>query len=405
MLFWLYGGGYKFGNAGQPIYSGAPFAALEDVVLVSTNYRTNLFGFPIAPSITNITERNLGFLDQRAALDWVQSNIEAFGGDPERVTIFGQSAGAYGVDVLLTSVWPDGIPFHAAIMQSGTYSYNPLSPCNNTDYAGWNSLLEHTGCANATSSYQCILDTPVDDLRYAQEKFNINFGMGGDNYTVVCDPRLRREAGRFARVPVIGGSNVDDGSYYAAKNGTDIDAYFAAVFANETALKAQVLAAYDINPAEHRFDNQTILSQIHTDWNFHCPAMFLSNSSTRYVPTYRYLFNATFPNQRLTRLPDNRWPVSAQMAYHASEIPIVLSTYDRVNATAEQIALSDTMRRAWARFARNPWTPPIRGWEVSGTNGSLVMDFGSDGGSGVDLRRDTTGKCEVWKDFIWKKHP
>jgi carboxylesterase type B len=275
VLYWMYGGGFRFGNAGQPIYDGSHFAALENVIVVSVNYRTNLFGFPIAPDITNLTERNLGLLDQRAGLDWVQRNIASFGGDPDRVTIFGQSAGAYAVDVLLTNPWPEnsGPPFHAAIMQSGTYSYNPLSNCNNTDYAAWNKLLDRVNCTNTTSPYECILSTSVDDLRYAQEYYGIGFSMAGDNITIVCDPRLRREAGNFTRVPVIGGSAVDDGSYYAAKNGTDIDHYFDVVFKNETALKKSVLEAYALNPAEGRFDNLTILSQIHTDWNFHCVSL------------------------------------------------------------------------------------------------------------------------------------
>lgn len=117
VLVWIYGGGFKFGNAGQPIYDGSHFAALEDVIVVSINYRTNVFGFPLAPDITNLTERNLGLLDQRTALYWVQNNIEEFGGDPDRVTIFGQSAGGYSVDVLLTALWPDGPPFQAGIMQ------------------------------------------------------------------------------------------------------------------------------------------------------------------------------------------------------------------------------------------------------------------------------------------------
>ena len=272
VLYWMYGGGFRFGNAGQPIYDGSHFASLEKVIVVSVNYRTNLFGFPIAPDITNLTERNLGLLDQRAGLDWVQQNIAAFGGDPDRVTIFGQSAGAYAVDVLLTNPWPEdtGPPFQAAIMQSGTYSYNPVSNCNNTDYAAWNKLLDRVNCTNTTSPFECIMSTSVDDLRYAQEFYGIGFGMAGDNITIVCDPRLRREAGNFARVPVIGGSNVEDGSYYAAKNGTDIDHYFDVIFKNETALKKSVLEAYALNPAEGRVDNLTILGQIHTDWNFHC---------------------------------------------------------------------------------------------------------------------------------------
>ncbi|KAF1949000.1 alpha/beta-hydrolase [Byssothecium circinans] len=413
VLFWLYGGGFKLGSTNLPIYSGAPFAALENVIVVSANYRTNVFGFPSTPAITNLTERNLGLLDQRAALAWVQRNIEAFGGDPDKVTIFGQSAGGYAVDVLLTSPWADDdLPFQAAIMQSGTYSYNPLPNCNNTNFAAWDSLLNHTNCTSSspTKAYQCILDTPVDMMRYAQEKYGITFGMAGDNVTIVCDPRLRREAGKFAKVPVIGGSNVEDGSYYAAKNGTDIDRYFNVTFPGETELKAKVLAAYDINPAEGRWDNMTRLTQIHTDWNFHCPAVFLSNSSTRYTPTYRYLFNATFPNNRLpypSILPDNRWPLTpndTQGAYHASEIPLVFSTYNRTNATREQKELSNVMRRAWANFARDPWTAPIEGWGVSGANGSWVMNFGTDGKAGVGFGVDRTGKCDVWKDFIWGKH-
>ncbi|KAJ4287825.1 hypothetical protein N0V90_012529 [Kalmusia sp. IMI 367209] len=404
VLFWIYGGGFKFGNAGQPIYDGSHFAALEEVVVVSINYRTNVFGFPIAPDITNLTERNLGLLDQRAALNWVQNNIEVFGGDPDRVTIFGQSAGAYAVDVLITAPWPDGPPFHAGIMESGTYSYNPLPNCNNTNFVAWDNLLKRINCNNATSTFECVLNTTTSEIRYAQEEYNLSFGMAGDNITIVCDPRLRREAGQFARVPVIGGSTAEDGSYYAAKNGTDIDLYFNTIFPDETELKMRILDAYKLDPAEGRFDNMSILTQIHTDWNFHCPAVFLSNSSHRYVPTYRYLFNATFPNQRLRYLPDDRWPVPVQKAYHASEIPIVFSTYNLTGATVEQVYLSDTMRTAWANFAKNPWKAPIKGWKTSGTNGSFVMDFGTDGKNGHRMVKDVTGKCWAWKDFIWNKH-
>jgi len=277
VLFWIYGGGFNFGNAGQPIYDGSHFAALEDVIVVSINYRTNVFGFPITPDIKNLTERNLGLLDQRAGLDWVQRNIEVFGGDPNRVTIFGQSAGAYAVDVLLTAPWPDGAPFHAGIMESGTYSYNPLPNCNNTNYESWNKLLTRLQCDNATSTFGCVMNKTASEIQYAQEKYNIGFGMAGDNVTIVCDPRLRREAGNFTRVPVIGGTNLDEGSYYAAKNGTDIDRYFKTYFSNETDLKAKILGAYKLDPAEGRFDNQSILAQIHTDWNYHCVSTSLMN--------------------------------------------------------------------------------------------------------------------------------
>lgn len=79
----------QFGNAGQDTYDGSVFASYEDVIVVTTNYRTNVFGFPSSPELPE-TGRNLGFLDQRMALDWVQRNIAAFGGSADKVTIFGE---------------------------------------------------------------------------------------------------------------------------------------------------------------------------------------------------------------------------------------------------------------------------------------------------------------------------
>jgi hypothetical protein len=101
-----------------------------------------------------------------------------------------------------------------------------------------------------------------------------------------------------------------------------------------------------------------------------------------------------------------------------SDVPIVFSTYNVTNATTEQKALSDTMRGAWARFARDPWsqTGPMEGWNIagegtvdiggttSGVNGSSVMVFGVDGKAGVQFGKDVTGKCGVWREFIWGKH-
>jgi len=94
VLFWIYGGSLQFGNAGQPGYDGSSFAAFQDVIVVTTNYRTNVFGFSNSPQIP-AGQQNSGFLDQRKALEWVQGNIARFGGNPAGVTIFGESAGGY----------------------------------------------------------------------------------------------------------------------------------------------------------------------------------------------------------------------------------------------------------------------------------------------------------------------
>jgi carboxylesterase type B len=226
-----------------------------------------------------VTERNLGLLDQRAGLDWVQQNIKNFGGDPKKVTIFGQSAGGTSTDILLTSYPSNSTPpFHAAIMMSGTISWLPIANCNNTNYSPWNNLTANVGCngTDATKVFECMKGKNVTEIKYAQEKYSIGIQQACDNITLVSDPRLRREAGNFARVPIISGACVDDGSYYAVKSGPNVTDFFATTFPNKTELREKILAAYPLG-SEGRVDNITLLSQIGTDWQFHCVSGFLSS--------------------------------------------------------------------------------------------------------------------------------
>ena len=139
VMFWIYGGALQFGNAGQPAYDGSYLAGFEDVVVVTFNYRTNVFGFPASPEL-QLANRNLGFYDQRLALSWVQSNIKAFNGDPKKVTIFGESAGALSVDALITTS-PVNPPFRAAILQSGQASLAKFIGRTNSTTA-WLDLTE-----------------------------------------------------------------------------------------------------------------------------------------------------------------------------------------------------------------------------------------------------------------------
>lgn len=225
-----------------------------------------------------MTERNLALLDQRAGLDWVQRNIKNFGGDPNKVTIFGQSAGSTSTDILLTSYPSNSTPpFHAAIMESGTYAWLPVPNCNNTNYSPWKNLTATLGCnsTDTTEAFECVKGKNASEIKYVQEKYGIGIQQACDNITYVSDPRSRREAGNFARVPVISGACVDDGSYYAVKAGPNVTDYFATTFPNKTELRDKILDAY-LTGTEGKVDNITLLSQIGTDWQFHC----VSRSST-----------------------------------------------------------------------------------------------------------------------------
>lgn len=169
-----------------------------------------MFGFPASPELP-LTDRNLGFLDQRFALDWVQRNIHAFGGDAEKVTLFGESAGAFSIDTLLTSFPKNSTPpFRAAILQSGQFSYSVTPPISSDP--AWNNLTASLGCPGTHSSnLTCVRAANGTTI---QNIININsliFSPVADNITVAANPAARRLSGDIANVPVLAGTNAQEG--------------------------------------------------------------------------------------------------------------------------------------------------------------------------------------------------
>lgn len=169
-----------------------------------------VFGFATSPEIP-ITERNLGFYDQRFALDWVQSNIAAFGGSPDKVTIFGESAGGFSVDALLTSFPANSKPpFRAAIMESGQISYNAQSrPSTEPE---WNTLAGLLGCPGSYGdNLTCLRAANASDIKNAIEMNDLTFNPVGDNITLMENAMQQRLSGNIAHIPILGGSNSQEG--------------------------------------------------------------------------------------------------------------------------------------------------------------------------------------------------
>ncbi|OHW98385.1 para-nitrobenzyl esterase [Colletotrichum incanum] len=136
VLVFIPGGGWQLGHGRSDL---SAFAAYENIIAVTLNYRTNVFGFPSSPDIP-LTERNLGLHDQRFALSWVQANIASFGGDPSKVTIWGESAGSFSVDHHLKAYADEASPpFRAAVMSSGQTNFGPLS-VPSTGNKSWTEL-------------------------------------------------------------------------------------------------------------------------------------------------------------------------------------------------------------------------------------------------------------------------
>ncbi|KAJ4289125.1 hypothetical protein N0V90_011467 [Kalmusia sp. IMI 367209] len=401
VLFWIYGGGLYFGDASLAQYDGSHFAAYEDVILVATNYRTNVFGFPNAPELP-LQDRNLGFLDQRFALDWVQRNIHAFGGNPDKVTIFGESAGSFSVDALLTSFPKDSSPpFHAAIMESGQISYRG-SPGIGKPYPdatpSWEALAAALNCTNAQSNLTCIAAAPATTIKAILERDFLFFWPQYDNRTLVTDAAARRRAGSIARVPVLSGTNADEGRFLVYSQ-TNVTAYLEQAFgaALTPELVAAVEAAYPVGSDAYPTAYDA-LAVIDTDISFQCGAALVANDTAAIgTPSWRYYFNASFPN--VEGFPDSR-------AYHSVEIYSVFSTYPPATATPAQRALSALMRGAWARFAKDPEAGP--GWPALGSKGPHRVDapdvgvFTAEQPRKVRLERQSVidARCAFWSGAL-----
>ncbi|QSZ31193.1 hypothetical protein DSL72_000756 [Monilinia vaccinii-corymbosi] len=353
VMVWIHGGGLQFGSASSPFYDGGFMAGNQNVVVVSFNYRTNVFGFPNSPELPTIGQ-NLGLLDQRLALAWIQKNIPAFGGDPQKVTIFGESAGAMSVDALVTS-YPTNSPFRAAIMQSGqdtirTQTATPGGTAKNASLLSWNALASGLGCANATSPLACLRASEPLAIKSFIEHSRLSFKPVVDGITRVSDPKQKRADRQIANVPVLIGSNAQEGTALAYGQ-SNITAALNTLFPTKKTLQDEVSAAYAVGKGGLNTPFQAI-AKIYTDLIFQCPAsIYAASSAAASHPTYRYYYNATFANIQ---------PLPGLNAYHSSEIPLVFGNLP-ANSTPEQVSLSALLQKSWANFAKNPQAGP--GWD------------------------------------------
>lgn len=236
VAFWIHGGGFFEGGGIDQRYNTSFMVQNsvkigKPIIAVNINYRLSAWGF-LSGSEELVEEGtlNLGLRDQRLALQWVQENIEGFGGNPEQVTIYGESAGAASVGFHLTAYnGRDDKLFRGAIMQSG----NPINfgalkdPLANANM--YNELTRRTNCANQTSPLECLRLLPAEQLNAA---INTTQGvtLNVTDFMPILDgdfiakrTSLQLEAGEFVHVPIIDGANSDEGSAFSPSpvNGTE----------------------------------------------------------------------------------------------------------------------------------------------------------------------------------------
>ncbi|PWY64057.1 carboxylesterase family protein [Aspergillus heteromorphus CBS 117.55] len=227
VMVWIFGGGWMEGATADPRYNMSYILRQgavngKPVIGVSINYRVAMFGFLDSEEVMASGNTNLGLRDQRVAMHWVKQNIAAFGGDPEKITIWGESAGAYSVGAhLVTNDGDDEGLFRAAIMESGN-AVGP--PWNGTDWYQpmYDELVNKTNCTTSLDTLQCLRDVPFPTF------YNLAYNglewFGTIDGTFIKEfPQISITEGRFAKVPILHGTNTDEGVSFGT-TGTDTDA-------------------------------------------------------------------------------------------------------------------------------------------------------------------------------------
>jgi para-nitrobenzyl esterase len=368
-MVFVHGGGFVFGSGAEPAYDGTGLA-LHKVILVTLNYRLGVFGFLAHPALTREvgTSGNYGLLDQIQALRWVQANIAAFGGDPARVTVFGESAGGTSVAMLLISPRAAGL-FSQAILQSPAIGWH-LATLETAERTGLAAGRDLAALRAAPAASLLAWNTRIQALAPAMAPVALPFPIV-DGQVLPEQPEKALSQKRMRSMPLIVGDNADEGTTFA-RQWSDVrpDQYGQTLSALFGPLGSEAVTLY---PAH---DAASVLrggADIIGDGLFYEGARSLARAaSARGSHVFRYLFTE---------------PVHGEPPHHAAELRSVFGTLDS-SATLQERALSETMMSAWTRFAAtgDPNGSSLPAWQQASRPGDPYLAFGPSIASGTGFR-------------------
>lgn len=398
VMFWIHGGSFDSGSANQ--YDGSELARRYGVVVISAEYRLGALGFLAAPQLG---EGNYGLMDLEAAMKWTRQNARAFGGNGNNLTVFGESAGGMAICSLLSAPSAQGL-FDKAIMESGPCSRGIGSGPLNEISATGEAFMKELGCTGALAA-ACMRGQTVEQLLNSPLPGNFIPGQvklppayGGS--FLPQEPLKAFEAGEVTRVPILIGSNHDEGNpftaYLTPPNMTlNRTLYFALVSLLNPSITAELLRQY---PSSAYRTPALAGATLVTDGIFACPVNSFASAYANLAPTYRYEFNDPQPSTVLR--PTASIPTLG--AFHASEITYVFGTplrglADPASFSPAQAALSQQMGQYWTNFARagNPNGAGLTEWPAYSEQNQAVLTL-APGGNSVNTQFAREHQCDFW---------
>ena len=379
VMLWIHGGGFQFGSSADPIFDGAGLAQ-KGVILVSCNYRVGVFGFMALPELDEeeSPSGNFGLQDQIAVLRWIQENIHRFGGDPQNVTVFGESAGAHAIGLLMASPLCINL-FHKAILQSGAYwdtNHGSLTSFREARQRGA-KLSDQLGAT-------CLADlrqVPASALskaaawRLGTDPALSAFSPNIDGYVVPEVPAQVFNDGRQMKIPILAGWNAKEELPFLAlasphHSSNEFKLAAKARFGDQT---AEFLMHYPsdtdaqaMSSAEALIGDLIISQQT---WD-----LLDTHSRTSKFPVYAYYYTYT--------------SAYSPIASHAADQDFVFGTlsnshsfFSRGAANDQDQSFACRLMLYWTNFARksqpnDPQLDKLPEWPIYDTNNPVLLELG-----------------------------
>ncbi|XP_052022996.1 cocaine esterase-like [Apodemus sylvaticus] len=369
VMVWIHGGALVIGMAS--LYDGSTLAATENVVVVTIQYRLGVLGF--FSTGDEHARGNWGYLDQVAALRWVQQNIAHFGGNPNRVTIFGESAGGTSVSSLVVSPMSQGL-FHGAIMESGVALMSSL--ISTSSDVVYRTVANLSGCEQVDSKalVNCLRGKSEEEIMAINKAFKIIPGIV-DGIFLPRHPQELMASSDFHPVPSIIGINNDEYGWIIPSSMSTIDSkkemnrqMVQAILQRRAAQMMWPPEVSDLLMEEYVGDNedpqflQVQFKEMMEDLTFVIPALQVAQFQRSHAPVFFYEFQ-----HRPSFFKDSKPP--HVKADHGDEILFIFRSFwggTQVDLTEEEELLSRMMMKYWANFARqgNPNSEGLPYWPV-----------------------------------------